>query len=198
MTPTRAPNALYLFCEECGEETLHQVLRGRVVGKKETLEATVRCPSCQRTRKETLRPEPTVEVPFIISNMGESERRFVEMGADELLRAGEDMMLPDQRIMITSLEAGDRRLAEAKAGEVDTVWAKNFDRVLVKVSVNLGRKTRAESLWADPEEEFAIGDLLEFGRFTYVVDSIKIEGQKVRRGSVQARDIVRVYAKPVR
>ena len=49
-----------------------------------------------------------------------------------------------------------------------------------------------------PEEEFFIGDLMTVGRYNVVITQIKTTDGMARRGSVLARDIVRIYAKKAR
>jgi uncharacterized Zn finger protein len=91
------------------------------------------------------------------------------------------------------------RVPRAKGKDIGTVYAKVFDTVVVKVSIARGPTTRTESLIVPPEEEFEVGDILEFGKLKVVVDKILADSMVRREGVlVPARDIKRLYAKPMR
>jgi uncharacterized Zn finger protein len=53
-------------------------------------------------------------------------------------------------------------------------------------------------MMAVPDEEFFIGDILEFQKKQVVVHSIRIQERTIRKGSALAREIVRVYGAVVR
>lgn len=192
------PNALLLDCPSCGERTLHEVLRGKIGGKKEIMETTARCRECGRVHTTTVREAKPVKVPIIVSHLGKSERGEIELGPDEMLCVGDELLVGDTQAMVTSIESGDRRLEECAAGEIGTIWAKRFDKVRVRISINKGSKTIPAELQALPEEEFFVGDLMTIGKYNVVVHSIKTEGRTLREGGAEARDIVRIYAKIVR
>ena len=61
-----------------------------------------------------------------------------------------------------------------------------------------GAKTLKRTLWAVPEEEFFIGDVMRIKGLRLAIHAIKTKDKKVKKGSVAARDIVRMYAKVVR
>ena len=81
---------------------------------------------------------------------------------------------------------------------ISTIWAKKFDKVIVKISINKHTKTIPTQIDAMPDEEFFVGDLMTVGKEQVVIHSIKAKEGAVRRGSVPARDIVRIYTKAVR
>ena len=89
-------------------------------------------------------------------------------------------------------------MTRALAKDVTAIWAKRFDKVHVKVSINDVHKTIPAEVDALPEEEFFIGDLMTIGRYDVVITQIKTRDAMARRGAVMARDIVRIYAKRAR
>ena len=195
-----APSALVLKCESCGVEGPHRVLRGKVGGKDEIVfEGVVKCSACGAVRSVTNREPKPVEVPLILSWMDRSVRQTIEMGPGELVVVGEELPLAEGRAVVTAIETKGRRAQQAKASEVDTIWAKKTDQVWVAFSVNMGNRTVARRVLAAPDEEFAIGDIVDLGRDRVLVHRIKRTGHKtLREGIVPAEDIVRVYGRVVR
>ena len=198
MSGTNVPNAIYVECPDCGEETLHEVLKGRLGKDGSTLEATLRCQECGRVHPAVVREGRTIRVPVIVSDRKESRRAEVELPEDEELRVEDELQLDDLPIIISSLEREGARVSRALAKDVTTIWAKRFDKVHVRVSINDVHKTIPAEVDALPEEEFFVGDLMTIGRYDVVITQIKTRDAMARRGAVLARDIVRFYAKRAR
>jgi len=195
---TNVPNAIYVECPDCGEETLHEVLKGRLGKDGSTLEATLRCQECGRVHPAVVREGRTIRVPVIVSDRKESRRAEVELPEDEELQVEDELQLDDLPIIISSLEREGARVSRALAKDVTAIWAKRFDKVHVKVSINDVHKTIPAEVDALPEEEFFVGDLMTIGRYDVVITQIKTRDAMARRGAVMARDIVRIYAKRAR
>lgn len=192
---------IFTFCEACEEETPHRVLRGRMGPSPESgFEGTVQCIECKTIHNAQFPLEKPIKVSSIISDGSESRRTSIDFGPLEEVRVGEEIYWEDHNLQITSIEGGGKRLMKAKAKEIGTIWLKIFDTVQVKVSIVRGENTKSEKLEAAPEEEFAVGDILEFGRNKVVIDKIKtLRSMVYREGSpVEARDIKRVYTKIVK
>ena len=198
MSGTNVPNAIYVECPDCGEETLHEVLKGRLGKDGSTLEATLRCQECGRVHPAVVREGRTIRVPVIVSDRKESRRAEVELPEDEELQVEDELQLDDLPIIISSLEREGARVSRALAKDVTAIWAKRFDKVHVKVSINDVHKTIPAEVDALPEEEFFVGDLMTIGRYDVVITQIKTRDAMARRGAVMARDIVRIYAKRAR
>ena len=192
------PNSLYLDCPSCGEKTLHEVLKGRISKGGDVLETTVKCQECQHVHSAVVREPKSTKVAIILSDMGATKKTEFEFGEDELVVVGDELFIGDTNVVITAIEKGERRVPEAVAKEIKTIWAKKFDKVRVKISVNKTSKTLAAELTALPDEEFFVGDILNIGRDSVVIHYIKTRESMVRQGGVPARDIVRIYAKSAR
>ncbi len=193
------PTSIMVECPSCKEETLHEVLAGKMGGKKApVLDTTVRCRECGHTHHATLRGEKPVEVPVIISWQEKSERLSVSLGPDEVVQIGDELMCGELPVLVTSIESKGRRPKKAKAGNVDSIWAKRFDKVKVPFSINHQGRTYSESVVVLPDEEFYIGDMMTVGKREVVIHSIKTETKSLRTGGAVARDIVRVYANIIR
>ena len=192
------PSGLVLRCQECGEVP-HRVLRGRVSGRNEIVfEGVVKCLHCGRVRSVVTREPRPREIPTVVSWLGRSERTTVDMGSDERVRVGDEVDLSEGRVRITAIEVGDRRVREARAGEVRALWAAKIDKVRVPVSVNLGNRTVARSVLAEPDEEFLVGDVLDLGPTKVLVHRIRTRYRTIQYGSAPASEIVRVYGRAIR
>jgi uncharacterized Zn finger protein len=192
---------IFTLCESCGEETPHRVLKGRMGASPESgFDGTVQCVSCKSIHKASFPVEKPISVQSIISDRDVSERKRIEFGPIEEVHVGEEFFWEDHNLKVTSIEKDSRRVDKAKAKEIDCIWLKVFDTVPVKVSIVKGSNTKSERVEAAPEEEFAVGDILEFGRDKVVIDKIKTTRRMIyREGTpLQARDIKRIYAKIIK
>ncbi len=196
----QAPNALSLYCEECGEYTLHRVIKGKIKDKNgRTLEVVARCTVCDSTYSGVIKAPPSREVPLIISDMENSHRTSIDLPEGEVIRVGDELLTDDDTILVTAIELRGRRVRSAKVSNIETIWAKLFNSVLVPVSVNRGARTVADTIEAVPEEEFYIGDTIQVKNNNCVIHQIMdTNGRMLRKGGVMARDIKRVYARVIR
>ena len=192
------PNSLYLDCPSCGEKRLHEVLKGRLSKGRDVLETTVKCQECAHVHTTMVREPKSVKVKIIVSDMGETKSHDFEFGEDEAISVEDELWVGDMNVTITAIEMGEKRVSTAKASDVKTIWAKRFDRVRVKISVNKNSKTLAAEVYALPEEEFFVGDTMEVGKDNVVIHNIKTTDGTIRSGGVAAKDIVRIYAKSMR
>ncbi|MCJ7606378.1 MAG: hypothetical protein MUO94_00840, partial [Thermoplasmata archaeon] len=145
-----------------------------------------------------LRGEKPVELPVIISWQEKSERVIVSLGPEEGVQVGDEIMCGELPVLVTSIESDGRRLKKARAKDIDSIWAKRFDKVKVPFSINHQGKTSSESLIVLPDEEFYIGEVMLVGKRDVVIHSIKTASKSLRTGGAVAREIVRVYANVVR
>jgi len=193
------PASVLVECPQCKEETLHEVLAGKIGGKSvAVLDSTVKCRECGHVHHVTVKSAKPVEIPVIVSWLEKSEKQKIVLGPDEVLSVGDEVMCGEMPTLVTSIESKGRRVKSCKAGKIDTVWAKRFDKLRVMFSVNNHGKTFSDHVMAVPDEEFFIGDMIELDRKQVVIHSIRIQERTIRRGSALARDIVRVYGAVVR
>lgn len=193
------PASVLVECPQCKAETLHEVLSGRMGGRSvSVLESTVKCRDCGHVHHVTVKTAKPVEVPVVISWLQESTRGKLVLGPDEVLSVGDEVMCGELPTMVTSIESKGARKKSAKASVIDTVWAKRFDKLKIPFSVNAHGRTFSDFVMAVPDEEFCIGDIMEFNKRPVVIHSIRIQERTIRKGSALARDIVRVYGAVVR
>jgi uncharacterized Zn finger protein len=192
------PNAIYLDCPNCEEHAVHEVLKGKLGKKQEVMEATVKCQECGHVYVTVVREPEQLRVPIIVSELGESKKHDIELMSGDMISVDDEVFLNDSHLLITAVECDGRRVQHCAVEDVSTLWAKRFDKVIVKISVNKHTRTLAAQVEALPDEEFFVGDLMTVGRENVVIHNIRAKNGTVRRGGVPARDIVRIYTKAVR
>lgn len=191
------PGALYQDCETCADITLHEVVHGKVSGKR--LELTVRCQECGTTTHQIREDAPITHVKVIFSDGDQSRRTTLEIESNEVLMVGDEIVIDDTPSQVRGIEVGPERRADvAPAKDISTLWVVRFDRVKVKFSINMGHRTKAVAQVATPDEEFTVGDMVEVGGITAVIHRIKTWDRNYQHGTFAARDIVRIYGKSVR
>ncbi|MCJ2532464.1 MAG: hypothetical protein LN411_00870 [Candidatus Thermoplasmatota archaeon] len=193
------PTSVMVECPSCKEETLHGVLAGRISGRSaKVLDSTVKCRACGHVHHAVMKGDKPVSVPVVISWLTESTRSSITLGPDEALSVDDEIVCGELPVLVTSIESKGARVNFCKAGDIDTIWGKRFDKVKVLFSVNHHGKTYAEHMIVSPDEEFFIGDMIDVGKRSVVIHTIKTDSKTLRMGAALARDIVRVYANIVR
>ncbi len=194
------PGSVSVECPTCGEETRHTVIKGKVSEKKGAIsfEGTVKCTKCGTVHHAVIKESAPLDIRTIISEGRESRRTSVAIPPEELVMVGDEFMHEGSLVRITAIESGGRRVQQAHASDIETIWLKRFDHVEVKFSINKGERTVSRKISAEPDEEFIIGDYFQIDRDYVVIHKIKATYGFVENGSVPARDIVRVYAKKIR
>ena len=199
MSAREPPSTINAACPTCGDLTLHAVLRGtlRTRGEVVTLDATVKCEECGTTHHVVQREAKDVEVPVVISAGDRSRRTKVAVPGDAELGVGEALIVDGLNCIVTGIEAKDmRRVDDAHVKDVMTLWMKEFEEIPVGFAINLDHKTITKVLPAKPDREFSVGEEFLFGRLRVTVHAIKTEERLINRGSAEAGEIRRVFAKP--
>ncbi len=195
------PGSYYLECPVCGKETLHKILKGEVgtKGEEVTIDGVIQCNECGNTRHKTIRENSAIDVPVIVSWQDSSYKEQLSLYPEEWVHKGDDLLIDGKRVKVTSLEGeGNRRKNSAKAEDIVTIWTREHEKELVKVSIHKGRSSTSKTLEAAPEEEFFIGDMLDVGKYKTVIHRINTKDGTIKRGKAKAEDITRIYTKTIR
>ncbi len=189
------PEIIYYECPDCDDYNNHEVLKGQM--GRSTLMGTFRCEECGRIFSGTINIPALMTVKVIISCGAETETAETELETDDTVAVDDEFFLDDgRRVRITAIEIEDgKHIKKTKTDRVKVLWVKQYDILNIKVSVNDNRKTYSVRIEAEPDDDFEIGQKLEFEDFDCYIHAIKAKFRLVRRGSVEARDIVRVYGK---
>ncbi len=181
-------------CPSCSpaEPVPHTVLKG-------TREVLLQCEECRSVHRQ-IKPK-NVLVRVIVSKRGESLHTSAMLSGT--IRKGDELVIDDEAtgeaslVEVTSIEAGDKRLEEAGAEDIKTIWARAIDEVLVKIAISQHETTESLEMRVPGEREFVIGDKVEVNGRKLKIIRIKIRdgGFKSRKGAaVAAKDIRRIYA----
>lgn len=200
----KVPNSYYLECSVCGEETLHEILKGELgtKGEEVTIDGIVKCEECGTTEHRTIREKKAIDVPIVVSWKDESNKDKISLYPDEWIHKGDELILGDSTVKVTSIsqekEDGIARTDSSKVEDIKSIWAKKHDKVRVKVTVHKGRSSSSEILEVVPDEEFYVNDMLEFDKDEAVIHRILTHDGMEKDGKVKAEDIKRIYAKRIR
>ena len=192
------PETIYTECADCDDITEHAILNGRL--GKNGVTGTFKCTECGKVFSGTIRiPKPFV-VKVVVSTEDTSESTTTTVMENESPAVGDEFDLDDGRhVVITQIiDIKSAKRKSCPAPEIKELWVKDFGVIRVKVSVNSGRKTYPLYSEAEPDDEFAVGMVMNFDQWDAEITSIKTKTKLIRRGSAEARDITRVYAKIIR
>jgi uncharacterized Zn finger protein len=193
------PTSVMVECPVCKQETLHEVLSGKISGKSvAVIDSTVRCRECEHVHHVVMKIEKPVEVPVVISWLEKSKKSKVVLGPDEVVTVDDEIMCGEDPLIVTSMESNGARPRRAKARDIQTIWAKKFSKVRVPFSISHAGKSYSDHVLAVPDEEFYVGDIITLSRHEVVIHTIKTKGRVMRTGGTQAREIVRIYGNIVR
>ncbi|AIF69322.1 hypothetical protein PAP_04555 [Palaeococcus pacificus DY20341] len=182
----------YFLCPECGSEEVEVIKeRGR--------EVTLRCLDCGYVWQITL--PKAVKVPLIVSEHEKSFKTYAELPLGEEIRVGDIVEVEEGEVRITGIELeGQKRVERAKIDEVKTLWGENLSFPAVfGVSIYLKNGvTQSFKVKVDREEEFATGEVLDVGGYTFKVEKIKTKSKMINRGKAKADEITRLMGHAIR
>ncbi|QFU81901.1 HVO_0476 family zinc finger protein [Natronorubrum aibiense] len=204
--PDRVPTP----CPSCSPdlETVHEVLTTTEGGGT----VTVRCSECSHVHKIQPEREREVTLDVVVSQDGESFTANVTTPEDETIEVGDEFILETEEVLstvrVTSLELdGQKRVDEASADEIETVWTREVDNVAVNVTVHPQDGSRNDSrsitVHVPGDYEFEVGATETFGDDEFEIDAfvVRKDASGYRRDryeepgdTIFAKDTKRVYA----
>ncbi|GAB3667353.1 HVO_0476 family zinc finger protein [Halopiger thermotolerans] len=204
--PDRVPTP----CPSCSPEleTVHEVLTASEGGGT----VTVRCSECGHVHKVQPEQEREVTLDVVVSQEGESFTANVTTPEDETVEVGDEFILETEEVLstvrVTSVELDEhRRVEEAPADEIATVWTREVDNVAVNVTVHPqdGRRddSRSITVRVPGDYEFEVGAVEEFGDDEIEIDAFVVRDDatgyerdryEMEGDTVLAKDAKRVYA----
>lgn len=192
------PEAILCECPDCEDVTEHAILKGRFGNSNIT--GTFRCRACGRVFTGTIRLPRNVPVKVFISDGDVTHNTHTILREDEIVSVGDEFDLEDGRhVKVTYVERTDgSRRQSVQAPEISALWVVSFGALRVKVSVNDCRRTYPMYVEAEPDDEFTVGMVMHFDRWDAVIHAIKTRNRLIRKGTAEARDVVRIYGKKLR
>ena len=195
MMEREVPDTIFFDCPTCGDETLHDVLKGRM--GKNAFTATLKCQDCGRTFSTTIALPKQYKVDVVVSDGPVSERTTTMLDDDDFIAVGDEFFIEDgRRLRVCAIELpGDRRVKKSKAAKVKILWTQQFDNLTIKVTINNDRVSYSRRIDALPDDEFEVGNRLELDDMDCYIHAIKTRDKLIQHGYAEARDIVRIYGK---
>lgn len=189
------PDTIFYECPDCGEVTEHRILRGRL--GKSNVTGTFQCTECGRVFTGTIRLPRDLTVKVMLSDQDVTEVTKTVIKEDEVVEVGDEFDLEDGRhVKVTFIDRVDgSRRKSCPAPEIKSLWVKNFGQLRVKVSINDYKRTYPMYVEAEPDDEFTVGMIMNFDSWDAVIHAIKTHNKLIRRGTAEARDVVRIYGK---
>ncbi len=168
----------YGQCPSCGEETELEPVPG---GKH-----LVRCTFCSAVHREPETREPAPrEVKTIVSREDRSRVCMIELLEGEEVGVGDHFVAECGEegvgVEITAIETGGRRVPRIGSERAETLWAREIDRVIVRISVHEGWKTIPLELETVGEEVFEVGEERIAGKKRFRISHIKLRDGAVLR-----------------
>lgn len=179
-------------CPECGEDE-QEVLHGR----PQTL--TIRCLGCGAVRSiNPPKQETTIDVNTVVSDEDRSWNVQLPTGSREEIRVGDEFELDGHRMIVTAIELdGQQKAPKAMAPLIRNLFAKVFDTVPLKISINEGEVTKSHRLDVDPDMQVPIGLVLEVDGQVLAVKTLKSDQNRtLHKGFLLARNIRRAFCDP--
>ena len=179
-------------CPAC-EEEVQDVLR------VSPNSMTLRCQECGHVFTTSPPPQETmIGAALIISDGDKSTRSQIELVRQDEVVVGYEFDHEGHRLLVTGLESHEG-IPETKllGSQIRTLYAKVFDFVGLKLSLNEGENTRSFETPTSPEEKVRIGDVWEVDGVKMVIKTMKSDlNRTLHKGFLLSRNVRRAFCDP--
>jgi len=195
-----ALGAAMLFCESCGRETTHRIVRldRSARAGATTLRGTARCRECRWTHAFVSARPVTTSVEAIVSSGAESARRTVDLPPYLVVRVGEALPALADSAEVRRIDLASGATAEeALAREIRTVWLAERGPPTVRVALMTGARSTTLRVVVDPRTRLEVGGELRTATETVAIVGLRARGQTWRRfgDAFPAGEVTVVYAR---
>jgi uncharacterized Zn finger protein len=184
-------------CPSCSpdEPTTHVILKH---------DGLVKCEECGYVHAVHVPKKKVIRLRVIVSRHKESSVQEIDVNEDDVIRVGDEFVVEHENdevsgVRVQSIEVKTKgRPEEAVAKDIDTLWARTIDEVIVKIAVQKGAITESINYKVGGDFEFTVGDNLKVQGYEAAITSIKTRdgGHYKREGQiVKAKDVRRIYSK---
>jgi uncharacterized Zn finger protein len=200
-TPGPEVRRATLFCETCGEETAHRILRvepGRAGG---AVRGVARCQNCRLTHPFVSAPARSVDIEVIASDGAQSVRRSASFPPREWLRLGDTIEVAGAPLKLTRLELADGSSEDAAtADRIATLWGTREVEPTVRLALVEGARSRTVRVPSRTVPRFEVGATFRLGDAHLVISAMRARGRTWRRAgdAFPAEDVSVVYARRAR
>lgn len=182
---TGALGAALLFCDSCGKETLHRILRLEPTGASRaprSVQGLARCRECRWTHPFVSAHEERVPVELVVSRGATSERRRVELGVSTPLQIGDALPGTEPALRVRGIDRSDgTRVRSAFAREARTVWAVEDGPPQLRVAVLEGARSTTERLTVTPGLRLSVGASLRLPSGPVTIVALRARERTWRR-----------------
>ncbi len=139
-----------------------------------------------------------------MSRHNTSSVQEIDVNEDDIIRVGDEFVVEHDNdevsgIRVQSIEVKTHgRPDNAVAKDVETLWGRTIDEVIVKIAVQKGALTESINYKIGGDFEFTVGNVLKLQGEEAVITSIKSRdgGHSKRKGqAVKAKDIKRIFSR---
>ncbi len=191
-----------VVCPSCSPKTpvLHEVL-------KSGQNPVVKCKECEHVHPTKIENKKPVNIRVVVSKADESFKRNIQLDPDQVVYEDDELIVEDESedevypIIVTSIESNEKRVDGTKAGDIDTIWGRSIDEVIVKVAIKNGSKTESFNKRVPGGYDFVVGAEDEVQGKKFIITHVKIRNGELCSSNgetVEAKHIKRVYATPVK
>ena len=167
----------------------------------------VQCHECGAVHPTTIEEKKPVKTKVIVSKDDVSFTLHTSIDAGEMIYVDDELIVDDEEadevypIIVTSLEAGGRRVEREEIENVDVIWGRATDEVTAKISIKIRNGSTSVEKRVSGEFEFIVGEKYNAERKDFQITKIKIRGggfQSRKGDRVPAKYIKRIFATEVR
>jgi len=195
-----ALGAALVYCEACGKETPHRILRVQPADVRtvRTVKGIARCRECRWTHPFVSTQPTRVPVDLVVSRGERSERRRPELAPSTIVRVGERLQLGDAVVLVRKIDLRDSTSSpEAPAQEVRTIWAVADEPRRVRLAIVDGPRSTTEKIAPGPNTRWAVGDELRLPSGPATIVALRARDRTWRRpgDAFRAEEVTVVYAR---
>jgi uncharacterized Zn finger protein len=184
-------------CPSCSpdEPTTHVILRKG---------GLVKCEECGYIHAVHVPKKKVIRLRVIVSRHKDSTVQELDVNEDDIIRVGDEFVVEHENdevsgVRVQSIELKTKARPEsAVAGEIETLWGRTIDEVIVKIAVQKGAITESINYKIGGDVDFTVGDSLKLQGDEAVITSIKVRdgGHFKRKGQVvKAKNIKRIFSR---
>lgn len=184
-----------IICPICSPE--HPV--GHYILKKDL----VKCDACGTIYIASLPAPQDISIKVVVSKHDTSTVQSIELLDQDKVAVGDELIMDEDDelsvVQVMSIELSEnKRVGSANAKSIKTIWVRDVDEVVVKISLQSGGRTRSIDLSTSGEREFTVGNIERFNKNYSRITAVKVrDGALLKRigEGARAKYIKRIYAR---
>jgi len=184
---------IILDCPVCGEETNFEIL-------KELPVTVVRCTECGHTMQVIPKDPKIFTIKTIVSSGTKSHTGTIELKEGDICSVGDflvaEVVDESYGVEVTSIERDNARRTKLPAEEIEVLWTRLVDKVIIRASLNKGAVTIPLYEQVPGDKVYTVNHITSVGGKQFRITRIKLrKGNIIQRKdkTAQAHEIKRIY-----